>query len=60
MILRALEHVGVKMASAQRLLYQCYARKAEECIEDCTPHIDQAYTIVVDYGQNMDLLIFNK
>ena len=56
MLLEAAEHI--KMARAQRALYQskvdlavCHATEKKE-------HCDRAYTFVVDYGQNMELLSF--
>ncbi len=58
MLLQAAEHV--KMARIQRLLYQ---QKVAEAVEDAKvgrAHRERRYTFVVDYGQNMELPIFNK
>ena len=58
MLLQAAEHV--KMARIQRKLYQ---QKVAEAVEDAKvgkAHKERWYTFVVDYGQNMELPIFNK
>ena len=58
MLHQAAEHV--KMARIQRLLYQ---QKVAEVVEDAKKgraHSERRYTFVVDYGQNMELPIFNK
>ena len=58
MLLQAAEHV--KMARIQRKLYQ---QKVAEAVEDAKvgrAHSERRYTFVVDYGQNMELPIFNK
>ena len=58
MLLQAAKHV--KMARIQRLLYQ---QKVAEAVEDAKvgrTHRERRYTFVVDYGQNMELPIFNK
>ena len=57
-MLQAAEHV--KMARIQRKLYQ---QKVAEAVEDAKvgrAHSERRYTFVVDYGQNMELPIFNK
>ena len=58
MLLQAAEHV--KMARAQRALYHA---KVADAVADATKGIDHAerrYTFVVDYGQNMELPVYNK
>ena len=58
MLLEAAAHI--KMARAQRALYQA---KVELAVRDATANKDQlrrVYTFVVDYGQNMELPISNK
>jgi hypothetical protein len=49
------------MARAQRALYQA---KLELAVQDATAKMDQnsrrVYTFVVDYGQNMELPVYNK
>jgi len=58
MLLQAAEHV--KMARAQRALYQA---KVADAVADATEGKDHAmrrYTFVVDYGQNMELPVYNK
>ena len=58
MLLQAAEHV--KMARAQRALYQA---KVADAVADATEgkdHAERRYTFVVDYGQNMELPVYNK
>ena len=58
MLLEAAEHV--KMARAQRALYKA---KVADAVLDATAGIDHSerrYTFVVDYGQNMELPVYNK
>jgi len=58
MLLDAAEHV--KMARAQRALYQA---KVADAVADATEgkdHTVRRYTFVVDYGQNMELPVYNK
>ncbi len=58
MLLEAAEHV--KMARAQRAL--CKAKVAD-AVADATEgkdHAERRYTFVIDYGQNMELPIYNK
>jgi hypothetical protein len=53
MLLEAAEHI--KMARAQRALYQA---KVEIAVRDAAAkkdHSERVYTFVVDYGQNMEL-----
>ena len=48
------------MARAQRALYQA---KAVDAVADATTrkeHLVRRYTFVVDYGQNMELPMYNK
>ena len=57
LLLECADHI--KMARAQRLLYQL---KIELAIKDArlgTIHIKRTYTFVVDFGQNMELPVFN-
>jgi hypothetical protein len=58
MLLQAAVHI--KMARAQRALYQA---KVADAIADATAekeHLVRRYTFVVDYGQNMELPVYNK
>jgi hypothetical protein len=58
MLIEAAEHV--KMARTQRMLYQ---QKVDDAVQDAKvgrPHNERRYTFVVDYGQNMELPMFNK
>jgi hypothetical protein len=56
MMLEAAEHI--KMARAQRQLYQEKVEKARRTVEKV--HLEQTYAFVVEYGQNMELPIFNS
>ncbi len=51
MLLQAAKHV--KMARAQRALYHADATEGKD-------HAERRYTFVVDYGQNMELPVYNK
>jgi hypothetical protein len=58
MLLQAAAHI--KMARAQRALYQA---KVADAVADATAkkeHLVRRYTFVVDYGQNMELPMYNK
>jgi hypothetical protein len=58
MLLQAAVHI--KMASAQRALYQA---KVADVVADATAgkeHSVRRYTFVVDYGQNMELPVYSK
>jgi hypothetical protein len=58
MLLQAAAHI--KTARAQRALYQA---KVADAIADTTAgkeHSVRRYTFVVDYGQNMELPVYNK
>ncbi len=58
MLLQAVAHI--KMARAQRVLYQA---KVVDAVADATAwkeHSVRRYTFVVDYGQNMELPMYNK
>ncbi len=57
-LLESAKHV--KMARSQRALYQA---KVADAVADATEgkdHADRRYTFIVDYGQNMELPVFNK
>lgn len=58
MLLRAALHV--RMAKKQRELYRSVVAKAVDHAKQNIPHKDRSYTFVVDYGQNMELPVFNK
>jgi len=58
--LESAEHI--KMARAQRALYQ---EKLVTAVKDAEAeggvlHSERRYTFVVDYGQNMELPVYNK
>jgi hypothetical protein len=58
MLLQATAHI--KMARAQRALYQA---KVADAVADATArkeHLVRRYTFVVDYGQNLELPVYNK
>ncbi len=58
MLLQAVVHI--KMARAQRALYQA---KVADAVADATAgkeHSVRRYTFVVDYRQNMELSVYNK
>jgi hypothetical protein len=46
-------------ARAQQVLYQHYVAKAIDHAWRNLPHCDTSYCLVVDYGQNMELPVFN-
>ena len=50
----------VKRARIQQIVYQLYVAKAIKHALDNVDHGQHTYTFVVDYGQNMELLIFNN
>ena len=58
MLLRAAWHI--KSARAQRSFYQKKCKEAIECakVKDM-PHSERVNTLVVDYGQNMEMPAFN-
>ena len=58
MIGRAYLHV--EMARAQRLLYNRLTAKARSDAEQRKPHNQRTYTLVVDYGQNMEIPSFKS
>jgi len=58
MILRAVKHV--KRARAQRKEYQKWVRIAQDHTERNVPHKDRVRCGVVDYGQNMQLPLYNQ
>ena len=41
------------------MLYQKYIAKAIGCAKNGTAHGERTYTFVVDYGQNVELPVFN-
>jgi hypothetical protein len=49
----------VSMARAQRALYQEKINEAKEHGRSCKEHSERTYTFVVDYGQNMELPVYN-
>ena len=55
-MLEAAEHI--KMARVQRQLYQDKVDKARRTVGKI--HSERTYTFVVDYGQNMELPVFNS
>jgi hypothetical protein len=58
MLLQAVVHI--KVARAQGALYQA---KVADAVADATAgkeHLVRRYTFVVDYGQNMELPMYNK
>jgi hypothetical protein len=58
MLLQAAAHI--KMAKAQRALYQA---NVADAVADATArkeHLVRRYTFVVDFGQNMELPVYNK
>jgi hypothetical protein len=58
MLIDSAEHV--KMARSQRALYKA---KVVDAVADATEgkdHAKRRYTFVVDYGQNMELPVYNK
>ena len=57
MLIRAAKHV--RMAQVQRLVYVQLVHKARQHARLNLPHSMRSYTFVCDYGQNMELPIFN-
>jgi len=59
MLIRAAYHI--KSARVQRKLYQTKTLKAVECAKDVNmPHSQRTFTLVVDYGQNMEMPALNE
>ena len=58
LLLEFLEHI--KMARAQRALYQVKVSAAVDHAKESVDHGLRTYTFVVDYGQNMELPIYNS
>ena len=58
MLLEAAEHI--KMARAQRALYQAKVANAVADATEGKDHTVRRYTFVVDYDQNMELPVYNK
>ena len=58
MIERAHRHV--RMAQVQRLLYVSYVHKARQHVRLKIPFNRRSFTFVVDYGQNMELPVYNS
>ena len=58
MLLEAALHIN--MARRQRLLYNLLIAKARAHAQMRLPHHLRSYTFVVDYGQNMELPVFNR
>ncbi len=56
MMLEAADHI--KMARAQRKLYHDKVEKEKMSVDKT--HLQRTYTFVVDYGQNMELPLFNE
>ncbi len=52
--------VHIKMARAQRALYQAKVADADVDATAGKEHLVRRYTFVVDYGQNMELPVYNK
>ena len=58
LLLEAAKHVS--MARAQRALYQEQINNARRNASAGTAHSEQVYVFVVDYGQNMELPVYNS
>jgi hypothetical protein len=58
MLMRAAYHI--KQARAQRRLYRLCTANAIKSVQEQTSHSEWIYTLVVDYGQNMDMPVFNS
>lgn len=52
--------VYIKMARSQRALYQKKVELAVAAARDSVDHSEMVYTLVVDYGQNMELPSYRK
>lgn len=57
MLLQSADHI--KRARKQRELYQEKMKQAEDDAKNNVPHCNRTYTFVVDYGQNMELPVYN-
>ncbi len=58
MLLQTVAHI--KMARAQRALYQVNVVDVVAVATARKEHLVTRYTFVVDYGQNMELPVYNK
>jgi hypothetical protein len=58
MLLEAAAHI--KMARVQRALYQAKVALVVQGAMVNKDHLGRVYTVVVDYGQNMELPVYNK
>ncbi len=58
MLMQAAKHV--EMARAQRALYQAKVANAVAYATAGKDHAERGYTFVVDYGQNMELPVYNN
>ena len=58
MLLKAAVHI--KMARAQRALYQAKVQLAVDSAIAGKNHSEMVYTFVVDYGQNMELPTYRR
>ena len=58
MLICAAKHVS--MVQVQRLVYVQLVHKARQHAQLNVPHSIRSYTFVCDYGQNMELPIFNR
>ena len=58
MLMRASTHV--KTTRVQRIMYQFYVAKAINHARTNIQHLKRTSTFVVDYGQNMELLLYNS
>ena len=52
--------IHIRMARAQRSLYQLKIDEAQVDAKEGKEHSQRRYTFVVDYGQNMELPVYNK
>ena len=50
----------IRMARAQRALYQALVETAVRDASENKDHCSRSYTFVVDYGQNMELPVYNE
>jgi hypothetical protein len=57
LVLESAKHV--QMARAQRTLYQALVADAVSDAKEGKDHVERRYTFVVDYGQNMEVPVFN-
>lgn len=58
LLLEAADHVN--MANIQRALYQLKIEEAQRDARAGKRHSERKYTFVVDYGQNMELPVYNS